>query len=141
MSPSIQQWTKWNLWKTALKIFIWFTLDYCVANIDKTFFGRPYRLNGTKIRLDASLMAMWRGKLYVVIVRLMSNCLWSRWKLQRGVCLVSLLSYCPVIQKTQILKKTQKKKKQEHSWIIVSTSLAQRWRKSIISYATTESQL
>ena len=62
------------MWKTALKIFIWFTLDYCVANIDKTFFGRPYRLNGTKIRLDASLMAMWRGKLYVVIVRLMSVC-------------------------------------------------------------------
>ena len=134
MSPSIQQWTKWNLWKTALKIFIWFTLDYCVANIDKTFFGRPYRLNGTKIRLDASLMAMWRGKLYVVIVRLMSNCLWSRWKLQRGVCLVSLLSYCPVIHKTQILKKlketttttttTTTTKKQEHSWMIVSTSLA-----------------
>ena len=110
LSPSIQQWTKWNLWKTALKIFIWFTLDYCVANIDKTFFGRPYRLNGTKIRLDASLMTIWRGTLYVVMVQLMSNCLWSRWKLQRGVCLVSLLSYCPVIQKTQILKKSQKKK-------------------------------
>ena len=53
--------------KQPLKSFIWFTLEYRVANIDKTFLGRPYRLNGTKIRLDASLMTIWRGTLYVVM--------------------------------------------------------------------------
>ena len=28
MGQSIQEWTKWNLWKTAIKNFTWSTFEY-----------------------------------------------------------------------------------------------------------------
>ena len=30
MGQNIQEWTKWNLWKTALKYFTWSILEYFV---------------------------------------------------------------------------------------------------------------
>ena len=52
MRQSIQEWTKWNLWKTALKNFTWSILEYFVPFCWSTLKTSYTVTNDTEVSLE-----------------------------------------------------------------------------------------
>ena len=79
--------------------------------------GKWIALRNKRFPVRLRLLAMCRGELPAVIARLMSKCLWIRWKWQRRVKeITSSFPCCPVYCEYS-WKKTQIEKKQQRPWL------------------------